>query len=463
MRYHERLTEAERMFLDLDDGHVHMHAAAVCRFEAGPLGRERGGVDVEAIRARVASQLFRIPRYRQRIVHTPVEGHPVWVDDPRFNLEYHVRHTRLPEPGDERQLKRLCGQIASQELDREKPLWELWVVEGLEDGRFALVAKVHQCLSEQIWGIDLLVTLLSRQPDKVTEPGPVWLPRAEPTGLQLVRDALLRRATTPFRALREIGGVIRAPRERAAALGATFEALLGPGPASETPLNRPIGPHRRFDWLVTERAALLSVAESFGTHLDAVALAVLAGALGRFLALRGTTPAELRALDFRAALPTERGLEAGAAPDAAGEWRVVTLPLAESDPAERLRRVIHGLENAVRVGYGPVSSIAPWLWPGAAAALARLQLERRTSNLTVSLVDGPDAPLHLLGARLTDVHPLLPLVPHQALRISLLSYAGALHWGFNSDWDLMPDLHELVVATGEGVEALLHTVAAGSA
>ena len=164
MAVYDRLSALDRIFLDIEGSNTHMHVAGVFLFEAGPLRRPEGGIDIDRLRAYVASRLHLIPRYRQRIARIPIGGHPVWVDDERFNVEYHVRHTCLPHPGDDRQLERLCGRIISQQLDRGKPLWEMWIVEGLEHERLALVSKVHHCMVDGVSGIDLLQVLLAPTP-----------------------------------------------------------------------------------------------------------------------------------------------------------------------------------------------------------------------------------------------------------------------------------------------------------
>ena len=168
MSHYTRLSALDRSFLDIEDRTAHMHVGATCIFDAAPLRTESGGIDIERIRAHVASRLHLIPRYRQRLAWVPVEGHPVWVDDDRFNLNYHVRHTALPRPGSERQLKRLSGRVFSQQLDRGKPLWEMWVVEGLDGDRFAVINKVHHCMVDGIAGADLLGVLLTPEPEAAT-------------------------------------------------------------------------------------------------------------------------------------------------------------------------------------------------------------------------------------------------------------------------------------------------------
>ena len=217
------------------------HIAAITVFEAGRLARPDGGVDIERVRAYVGSRLHRLPRYRQRLAWIPVEQHPVWVDDPHFQIDYHVRHTALPRPGDERQLKRLAGRVISQPLDRERPLWEFWVVEGLEGGkRFAIVQKVHHCMIDGISGVDLMAILLAVDPEAEPEPSPPFEPRPTLSPLDLLASEVGRRVTGLVGVLGRTPGALRTPadlaervREGVAAVSETLSAALRP--ASDTP------------------------------------------------------------------------------------------------------------------------------------------------------------------------------------------------------------------------------------
>ncbi len=193
MAKYERLSTLDRTFLDLEYPETHMHVAGVMIFDADPIRTSAGGIDIDRVRNYVASRLHQMPRYRQRIARIPLENHPVWIDDRRFNLDYHVRHTALPRPGGEEQLKRLAGRIVSQQLDRGKPLWELWIVEGLEADRFAAISKTHHCMIDGVAAVDLATVLLSPSPDAAfPEPVP-WKPEATPSGAELVMEEATRR------------------------------------------------------------------------------------------------------------------------------------------------------------------------------------------------------------------------------------------------------------------------------
>jgi WS/DGAT/MGAT family acyltransferase len=456
MSGYERLSVEDRLHLDLEQTNVHTHVAGVLVLEAGPVCREGGGVDIDRIREALESRLFRMPRYRQRLASIPLEDHPVWVDDASFNLNYHVRHARLPLPGDERQLKRLVGRVVSQKLDRGKPLWEMWVVEELEHDRCAVIMKVHHCMADGLASIELMQAILTLEPVKSFEPPPAWLPRPVPEPRELLEGAVRRRLRAPF----ELGGAlldaVRSPRrtlDQGRQLVESVRAARDAQAASlpDTPLNLPIGPHRRYDWLVLDLDEARRIKRALGGTINDVVLATVAGAVGRFLEQRGVTRREQEDFDFRVACPVSIR-------DSAEDGRlgnrvsslIVPLPIAEPDPRRRFEAVNRATqalkasrqELVVRMA----QTVSEWTWPGLYGAFARAMLERQTANMVVSDVPGPPVPLYLLGARVLETYPVLPLLPNQALGVACLSYAGGLYWGFNSDWERVPDLHDFVVA-----------------
>ncbi len=464
MAVYDRLSAQDRSFLDLEGPNTHMHVAGAFVFEAGPLVRSNGGVDIDHIRDYVASRLHRIPRYRQRIERIPLENHPVWVDDERFNIHYHVRHTSLPAPGDDRQLKRLCGRILSQQLDRGKPLWEIWIVEGLEHDRIALLSKVHHCMVDGVSGSELLQVLLNPVPEKTFAEAPGWYPSPTPSAARLLRDAVLRRIATPFhlaaaaqRALREPAEVRRSIEDHLAGLRESLGAALWP--AADTPLNRPIGPHRRFDWLAFDLDEVKRVKQRLGGTVNDLVLAVVAGAVGRFLEQRGVSRPRQRGLDFRVVCPvslrspSERGTLGNRV-----STMIAALPIGETDPRRRLETVSQIMgnlkESKQALGAEALTSVSEWTAPTLVTLAARLAFRQRTSNLVVTNVPGPQIPLYLLGARMTEAYPMVPLFANQGLAVALYSYAGGLYWGFNADWDLFPDLHDIVIATDEAFREL---------
>jgi WS/DGAT/MGAT family acyltransferase len=296
----DRLTGLDASFLHLErGGQAHMHVAEVLVFA----GRPPAYVElVDHIRSR----LELVPRYRQRLADVPLgQGRPVWVDDAHFNIRYHLRHTGLPAPGDDAALKRLAGRLFSQPLDRSKPLWELWLVEGLEGDRFAVIGKTHHALVDGIAGVDITTVLFDTAPEPVDTPQPPtpWVPRPAPTGAQLLAQALLERSTVPEEIARGARAALRAPRklasvalERLNELGAFAWAGLEPAP--RTPYNVPIGPHRRYEWADADLDTFKAIKDALGATINDVVLAVVAGALGRHLRSHGhrTAGLELRAL-----------------------------------------------------------------------------------------------------------------------------------------------------------------------
>jgi WS/DGAT/MGAT family acyltransferase len=437
-----------------------MHVAGVFVFE--------GKLEVERLRAYVESRLHLIPRYRQRIESIPLENHPVWVDDERFNLQYHVRHTSLPAPGEDRQLKRLCGRILSQQLDRGKPLWEIWFVEGLEHERFALVSKVHHCMVDGVSGNDLLQVLLSPLPEKSFDPAPTWVPNRPPGAARLLRDATLRRVGLPLRVAGELRRAVRQPEGVREALRGLGDALaMGLRPAADTPFNQPIGPHRRFDWLAFDLDEVKRVKRALGVTVNDVVLATVAGGVGRFLRQRGISATKQRSFDFRVVCPvsvrseSERGTLGNRVSS-----MIAPLPIAEADPRRRLQRVSETMgdlkESKQALGAEVLSSVSEWTAPTLMSVAARLGFRNRVSNMVVTNVPGPQIPLYLLGRRMTECYPMVPLFTNQGLGIALFSYAGGLYWGLSADWDLFPDLHDFVVCIDAAFRELCEAAAAAT-
>jgi WS/DGAT/MGAT family acyltransferase len=449
--YSERLTALDNVFLALEDANVHMHVAAVAIFDAGPRRRSDGGIDIGPIARHLEAALPQCPRFRQRLAWMPGFDLPLWVDDPRFNLHYHLRHTALPFPGDERQLKRLVGRIVSQQLDRGKPLWEMWIIEGLEGDRFAMLLKVHHCLSDGVAGLDLLAALMSPDPNAQDPEPPHWIPRPAPGPLSLVAGEVWRRVSLPLDALRAAQAALSSPvraigvvRDAVESVGAAVMGGIAVG--SPTPLNVEIGPHRRFDWTRFELAAAKEVKRVLGGTVNDVVLCVVAGAVGRFLEGRGERPGELV---FRAFVPVSvrSGVQQGTLGNRVS-FLSVQLPIGERDPLRRMEAVkatTRKLKQS-RQAHGTelLEELGDRTFTGLFTQLARLGARQHSFNLVVTNVPGPSFPTYLAGARMRVMYPLAPLLPHQGVSLAIFSYDGGLHWGLNADWDAVPDLHDLV-------------------
>ncbi|MEN8158639.1 MAG: wax ester/triacylglycerol synthase family O-acyltransferase [Myxococcota bacterium] len=465
---YERLTALDHSFLFLERPNTPMHVGSVAIHELGALESREGGVDVELLRRGIAGVLHRIPRYRQRLDWVPIEGTPVWVDDEGFNLDYHVRHTSLPRPGDAEQLRQLTARVMAQRLDRSRPLWEMWVVEGLEANRFALLSKVHHCMIDGVSGVDLMNVLMSPSPDaEIFEPSP-FVPRPAPSRGELLRDEALRRAFLPLAAMRDLGKLVREAHDVRHGLGVRTRALrqtLG-GVLHETtptPLNEPLSPHRRFDWLVLDLDAVKAVRRALGGSLNDVVLTTVAGAVRRFLDLRRVP---VQGLDFRVMAPVSVRAEneRGRLGNRVSAW-ILPLPLAEPDPALRLRTIAAHTEELKQthqtVAAEVLTQVAEWT-PATLLALGARNTSRQLPfHGVVTNVPGPQLPLYLFGSRMIESYPVVPLPNGIGLGIALFSYDGKLCWGFNADWDLVPDLDRFVNFVAESL-AELREVALGA-
>jgi WS/DGAT/MGAT family acyltransferase len=451
--HYDRFSAMDAVFLALEDGNAHMHIGSVGIFDADPLAAEGGGVEFDRIVELSEAALQKNAHFQQKLAFVPALDQPVWVDDEKFNLRYHVRHTCLPTPGNERLLKRLAGRIMSEKLDRGKPLWEMWFVDGVEGNRCAVISKIHSSLADGVAGVDLLSAIVNPDPDYRPKPARGRMPRPAPSGGQLLLDEIKRLANIPLSLFRAGAEAVASPGEsiaaaRNAAVGIGQAARAGLVPASETPLNGPLGPHRRFDWARFDLADVKQVRNQCGGTLNDVVLALVAGAVRRFFIGRGFRVDDL---DFRALVPvsirqkTERRSIAS---------RMTTLlaplPLDEPDPCRRLERVVEGMRDLKRSkqrqGEKLVAEFADRTFNGLMLQFARFGLNNRAANLVVTNVPGPRGPVYLLGSRMREVYPVVPLGPNQTLGVALFSYDGGLYWGFNADWDVIPDLHDFVEA-----------------
>jgi WS/DGAT/MGAT family acyltransferase len=354
-------------------------------------------------------------------------------------------------------------------LDRSKPLWELWVVEGLADNRFAIITKTHHCMIDGVGSAELMATSMATHPDSTLRKRRRWRPRPAPGPLDLALGELRRTLGGGFAALRAAQHGLTHPRESARslrdALAGVAEALAAAfHTSSPTPLNVEIGPHRRFDWLRFDLADVKDVKNRLGGTVNDVVLATVAGALRRFLRGRGEDVARL---DFRAMIPVNirTQQEAGAFGNRVAMLSA-RLPLAERDPRTRLRRVIETtleLKTSKQAkGVEVMEEISDLGLTSLFVQFARLTALTRPFNVVVTNVPGPQLQGYLLGAPLVEVYPLVPLYRNQALGVALFSYNGSLFWGLNADWDALPDLHDLVEALAVEFEALRKAASSGS-
>ncbi len=444
----DRLTGLDSSFLHLERDSAHMHVAGCAIFYGrAPTHEELVG----AIEAR----LHLVPRYRQRLAFVPLgQGRPVWVDDPHFHVAYHVRHTALPEPGSEEQLMRMTGRVFSQALDRSRPLWEVWLVEGLEGGRFALLSKTHHALVDGISGVDILTVLFDTSPEPmpVAPPDHEWVPRPLPSRAQLLADALLERATVPGEMARGVRAALRGPRavvgQVMRSVGALGQlALTGLQPAPHTVFNATIGPHRRFTWVRGDLAQFKAIKNALSGTVNDVVLTVVSGALGRYMRSHG---ASTEGVVLRAMVPVSvrADIERGALGNrVAAMW--APLPVSIEDPAERLRTISASMQelkgSGQAVGAQVLTQLSGFAPPTIISQAARLQARQRLFNLVVTNVPGPQFPLYLLGRELEAIFPMVPLAKNTALGVAILSYNGQLNFGLSGDYDAMADIEALAV------------------
>lgn len=456
----DRLSGLDASFLHLEDESAHMHVASVIVFEGD-------APEYDDMLAHIERRLHLVPRYRQRLAFVPFgQGRPRWVDDPHLNLRYHLRHAGLPAPGSEEQLRELAGRVFAQQLDRDKPLWELWLVDGLEGGRFAILAKTHHALVDGISGVDIMTVLFDTSPEPVAppDPGNPWLPRPLPTSAQLLGEALLERATVPAEAARSIRALLRAPRqvareavEKATGVGAMAWAGLNPAPPS--PYNRPIGPHRRFTWVRANLADIKAIKNELGGTVNDVVLTVVAGALGRHLRHRGqpTEGLELKAMVPVSVRSSEQTGDLGNQVAA----MMAPLPVWCQDPYARQQIVREAMEylkqGGQAVGAQALTELTGFAPPTIMGQAARLMSRQRFFNLVITNVPGPQIPLYMMGRRALDPFPLVPLAKNQGLGIAIMSYDGRMDFGLVGDFDVMYDLddfaHDLHASLGELAEA----------
>jgi diacylglycerol O-acyltransferase len=447
----DRLSAVDASFLHQEKRASHMHIGALVIFEGPPPSREDFIEHVE-------SRLHLVPRYRQKLAVPRLEmGRPFWVDDPQFNIDYHVRHTALPQPGTDAELRQLLGRIFSQRLDRSKPLWELWLVQGLEDDKFALISKTHHALVDGVSGVDIATVLfdLTPVPGELPMLDEPWTPAPEPSDAELVAEGVKSLIRTPIDvAARAVGALQRPQRTldqaREAAEGVGEIVWAGLNPAPDVPLNVPIGPHRRVRWAQSRLADFKEIKDALGGTVNDVVLTVVAGALGRWLRSRGgrTEGTELRAL-----VPVSiRGNdERGSLGNRITAMRA-PLPVYVDDPVERLRLVRASMadvkESKQALGAEVISGLSDFAPPTLLAQASRLNFSTRLFNLIVTNVPGPQFPLYLMGREMDEIVPIAFLPENHALAIAIMSYNGRIDFGLLGDYDALADLESV----GEYIE-----------
>lgn len=449
-----QLSATDTSFLLQEDRGAQMHIGGVSVFE-GPAPEH------EELREHISERLGLVPRFRQKLASAPVAlTRPWWVDDPEFNLDYHLRRTALPAPGDGEQLKALVSRIFSQRLDRGKPLWEMWIAEGLEGNRFALIIKTHHALVDGISGVDLASVIMDTAPEPVPVAGAVvpFERHPAPSRAELLVRTAAETVRTQMSLAQYAAGTLLYPQRVTRTVGKVASAVASTGwelltPAPSVPLNGPVGPHRRYDFRDLGFEEIHQIKQGYEATINDVVLALATGALRRWLIARGV---QTDGLELRALVPVnlrsdqERGLLGN---------RVAllraALPVYAEEPQQQLLLVRDQMRELKRsrqlMAAQTIVGMSDFAPPTLLAQASRLNFSTRLFNLIITNVPGPQIPLYLLGRQLQTIGPIAFLPRSHALSIAVFSYKGLMTFGLLGDYDRMYDL-ELV---GDGIEESL--------
>ena len=451
----DRLSSLDASFLFVEESTTPMHVGGLMTFDDTP------DFDPDRFVAQIGERLAAVPRYRQKIREVPVHlGLPVWVDDPGFELDYHVRRSALPAPGTDAQLRELVGRLMSRQLDRARPLWEIYLVEGLSDDRFAIVTKIHHAMVDGLSSIDVGTVLLDVTPTPRESPPDDWHPAPEPSGLELaagaVQEQLLRPQLmfgTAQRALLDVRSVVRT----GGAMLAAARSASRPAPAN--PLNAPIGKQRRYGTSAGALDEYKAIRKEHGGTVNDVVLTVVTGALRRWMTTRGEP---VRATTtVRAMVPVSvRARSTGGKLGNQISAYFVDLPVGELDPVARLKAVTAAMaghkSSGQAIGASALVGLVGLATPTLHSLSARLtsSMSSRVFNVVVTNVPGPQFPLYAMGARMRDMYPVVPLAKGQAVSIGITSYDGGIFYGLNADRDAMGDVDVLADAIGASLDEL---------
>src|SRR3954469_20223496 len=456
-----RMSPLDASFLHLEDDNSSMHIGSTAIFE-GPAPTQ------DEFRAMVESKLPLVPRYRQKVRFVPLElGRPVWEDDPHFNITYHVRHTALPTPGGQAQLRNLIGRVMSQMLDRTKPLWEMWVVEGLEDGHWALISKVHHAMVDGVSGTDLLAVMLDASPDPARPMGEDWTPEPPVSNVRLLANAVGERAVSPYEIVRGARRIVRAPRQFANEVVETakgMSSMIGVAvPTAATSLNGPIGPHRRYSWARGSISEVKGVRATLGGTLNDVVLAAISQGFRELLQGRGE---DLDGRTVRSLVPVSvrRAGEKGTYNNRVSAM-FAELPVGIADPVERLHAVTAQLarlkESKQAVAGDVLTGLAGFAPPVLLAVGTRVAFRapQRNINTVTTNVPGPRVQLYAAGRKMLEAFPYVPLAGRVRIGIAIFSYLDTLNFGVTGDYNSSPDLDVLAHGIEAGMADLVKAAA----
>lgn len=457
----ERLRARDMAFLATESASTPMHNATLEIFDPAD-----SGFDYQALVALIADRIAFVPRYRQRLQQVPGRlANPIWVDDARFDLSFHVRRSGLPRPGSIEQLRELVGRIMSRPLDVHRPLWEVYFIEGVADGRVALLSKSHQILVDGVETVDLGQVLLDTSAEAKDLERDDWMPRRPPTSVGLAVGALVDSvrdpATLAATGQSKAQAVVRAAGATRDRVGAVVNALANRRPNPESPLSAELSEQRRFVTVRTDLQDYRRVRKVHGGSVNDVILATVTGALRAWLMARGTSSSAMRQL--RAMVPMsviDDELEATSLGTQI-TGHLVTLPIGEASPVVRLHQVSYAFQAHSETGHAVaanrlagIAGFAPTTFHALGSRVAADE-HRKGFHLTVTNVPGPQFPLYAAGARMLETYPVQPLLPGQALAIGVTSYDGAVYYGITADRDALPDVQLLGQCLTDALEELV--------
>lgn len=448
----ESMSPQDAMFLHVENDVTPMHIGGVSIFEGPP-------PPFEELRAMVESKLDLTPRYRQKVRFVPFGmGEPVWVDDPHFNIDYHLRHSAVPAPGAESQLRATAARVFSQHLDRSKPLWEIWMVQGLDEDRWALLSKVHHCMVDGVAATDMMSLMFGERPQAVN--GEVWHPDPEPTGIDLIAYSARHRLRDPAAQVRF---ALRAPNEVLRAVGGAARALAAAAPAMRpgtSSLTGPIGPHRIWSWAEVPLSSVKKVRSSLGGTVNDVVLTLITNGYRELLQGRGEPISSTTVIRTMVPVSVRKTGESGVYNNRVSAV-FARLPVGIEDPIERLhdiRSQMDGIKSSQQAVAGDalaqLSGFAPPMLLALGSRLAtrsaRLNMDTATTN-----VPGPQLPLYTLDRRLLASYPYVPIVGSIRIVVAIFSYDGHLYFGVTGDRDHAPDVDTLTAGIEADIESLL--------
>lgn len=453
----QTLSPLDASFLHIEDAVTHMHIGSVGIFEGPP-------PSAEELCSAISARLPLVPRYRQKVRFVPLGlGRPVWVEDRSFDLDYHVRRTALPSPGTEHELRRLMGRVMSQQLDRHKPLWEIWVAEGLDRGRWAFISKSHHAMVDGVAATDLLSVLLDPAREQDAAAKDPWSPPPEPGPAELVAHALSERARTPSEGVRTALAAVRGPRRVAREAAAVGRGLVNLGrvaaPGSVSSLNGPVGPHRRWNWARGRLADIKRIREAHGGTVNDVVLSVIAGGF-RTLLLDGHESVEGKSVRTLVPVSVRAEHERGTFNNKVSAM-FADLPVGIEDPVARLEAVHEQMQELKQSGQAVAAERLTALGGFAPAMLLALgarvgsRLPQSAVNTVTTNVPGPQKPLYLGGRRMLEAFPFVPVGGSVRIGIAIFSYDGNINFGVTGDAEVEDDIGVLCAGIEQSIKDLL--------